>query len=78
MACGQRQVGKSTMLNHIKVQSRKYVSLDESYCVKEVFNLLQRLIEYKQSTLISGVTGSGKAEFNRKNISSLLLKNANY
>ena len=29
MACGQRQVGKSTMLNHIKEQSRKYVSLDD-------------------------------------------------
>lgn len=27
MVCGQRQVGKSTMLNHIKEQSRKYVSL---------------------------------------------------
>ena len=32
--------------------------LDESYCAKEVFNLLQRLIEYKQSVLISGSTGS--------------------
>ena len=29
MVCGQRQVGKSTMLNHIKEQSRKYVSLDD-------------------------------------------------
>ena len=52
--------------------------LDESYCAKEVFTLLKRLIEYKQSILISRVTGSGKAEFNRKNISSLVLKNANY
>ena len=40
--------------------------LDESYCAKEVFNLLQRLIEYKQSILISGVTGSGKTEYTRK------------
>ena len=29
MVCGQRQVGKSTMLNHIKEKSRKYVSLDD-------------------------------------------------
>ena len=25
MVCGQRQVGKSTMLNHIKESDRKYV-----------------------------------------------------
>ena len=29
MVCGQRQVGKSTMLNHIKEDNRKYVSLDD-------------------------------------------------
>lgn len=29
MVCGQRQVGKSTMLNHIKEANRKYVSLDD-------------------------------------------------
>ena len=29
MVCGQRQVGKSTMLNHIKETTRKYVSLDD-------------------------------------------------
>ncbi len=29
MVCGQRQVGKSTMLNHIKEKSRRYVSLDD-------------------------------------------------
>lgn len=29
MVCGQRQVGKSTMLNHIKETNRKYVSLDD-------------------------------------------------
>ena len=29
MVCGQRQVGKSTMLNHIKEENRKYVSLDD-------------------------------------------------
>lgn len=29
MVCGQRQVGKSTMLNHIKEKNRKYVSLDD-------------------------------------------------
>ena len=28
MVCGQRQVGKSTMLNHIKEDNRKHVSLD--------------------------------------------------
>lgn len=28
MVCGQRQVGKSTMLNHIKEAERRYVSLD--------------------------------------------------
>ena len=27
--CGQRQVGKSTMLNHIKENDRKYVTLDD-------------------------------------------------
>ena len=29
MVCGQRQVGKSTMLNHIKEPDRKYVTLDD-------------------------------------------------
>lgn len=29
MVCGQRQVGKSTMLNHIKESGRRYVSLDD-------------------------------------------------
>lgn len=29
MVCGQRQVGKSTMLNHIREDSRRYVSLDD-------------------------------------------------
>lgn len=29
MVCGQRQVGKSTMLYHIKDEGRKYVSLDD-------------------------------------------------
>lgn len=29
MVCGQRQVGKSTMLNHIKESNRKFVSFDD-------------------------------------------------
>ena len=29
MVCGQRQVGKSTMLNHIKGEQRRYVTLDD-------------------------------------------------
>lgn len=29
IVCGQRQVGKSTMLNHIKENNRKYVSFDD-------------------------------------------------
>ena len=29
MVCGQRQVGKSTMLNHIKEPERRYVTLDD-------------------------------------------------
>lgn len=29
MVCGQRQVGKSTMLNHIKGENRRYVTLDD-------------------------------------------------
>lgn len=29
MVCGQRQVGKSTMLNHIKETDRKYVTFDD-------------------------------------------------
>ncbi len=29
MVCGQRQVGKSTMLNHIKGSDRRYVTLDD-------------------------------------------------
>jgi len=31
MVCGQRQVGKSTMLNHIKGNDRRYVSLDDMH-----------------------------------------------
>lgn len=30
MVCGARQVGKSTMLNHIKEGSRRYVTLDDA------------------------------------------------
>ena len=30
MVCGQRQVGKSTMLNHVKDSNRKYVTLDDA------------------------------------------------
>lgn len=29
MVCGQRQVGKSTMLNHIKEEGRRYITLDD-------------------------------------------------
>ena len=29
MVCGQSQVGKSTMLNHIKEANRKYVSFND-------------------------------------------------
>lgn len=29
MVCGQRQVGKSTMLNHLREENRRYVSLDD-------------------------------------------------
>ena len=29
MVCGQRQVGKSTMLHHLKSEDRKYVTLDD-------------------------------------------------
>ncbi len=29
MVCGQRQVGKSTMLNHIREENRRYVTLDD-------------------------------------------------
>ena len=29
MVCGQRQVGKSTKLNHIKENNRRYVSFDD-------------------------------------------------
>ena len=29
MVCGQRQVGKSTMLYHIKEEERRYVTLDD-------------------------------------------------
>lgn len=29
MVCGQRQVGKSTMLNHIKEKERRYITLDD-------------------------------------------------
>lgn len=31
MVCGQRQVGKSTMLNHIKENNRRYVSFDDRF-----------------------------------------------
>lgn len=31
MVCGQRQVGKSTMLNHIKDNNRRYVSFDDRF-----------------------------------------------
>ena len=30
MVCGQRQVGKSTMLYHIKESNRRYVTLDDA------------------------------------------------
>ena len=30
LVCGQRQVGKSTMLYHIKGDNRKYVYLDDA------------------------------------------------
>lgn len=29
MVCGQRQVGKSTVLHHIKEPDRRYVTLDD-------------------------------------------------
>ncbi len=29
MVCGQRQVGKSTMLNHIRGKEHRYVTLDD-------------------------------------------------
>ena len=29
MVCGQRQVGKSTMLNHIREEGRRYITLDD-------------------------------------------------
>ncbi len=29
MVCGQRQVGKSTMLNHLREEGRRYVTLDD-------------------------------------------------
>ena len=31
MVCGARQVGKSTMLNHLREEDRGYVSLDDAY-----------------------------------------------
>ena len=34
MVCGQRQVGKSTMLNHIKEHNRRYVSFDDRFARK--------------------------------------------
>ena len=34
MVCGQRQVGKSTMLNHIKEENRRYVSFDDRFARK--------------------------------------------
>lgn len=30
MVCGQRQVGKSTMLHHIKEEGHRYVTLDDA------------------------------------------------
>ena len=39
---------------------------NESYCSKEVFYLLKLFIENNISILISGKTGSGKTEYNRK------------
>lgn len=30
MVCGQRQVGKSTMLNHLKTPERRYITLDDA------------------------------------------------
>ena len=29
MVCGQRQVGKSTMLNHMREKERRYVTMDD-------------------------------------------------
>ena len=29
MVCGQRQVGKSTMLNHMRGKERRYVTMDD-------------------------------------------------
>ena len=29
MVCGQRQVGKSTMMNHLRESNRRYVTLDD-------------------------------------------------
>jgi len=31
LVCGQRQVGKSTMLYHIKTEDRKYITLDDAH-----------------------------------------------
>ncbi len=30
MVCGQRQVGKSTMLNHLREDDRRYVTFDDA------------------------------------------------
>lgn len=38
MVCGQRQVGKSTMLYHIKESDRRYVTLDDAYARKLAAN----------------------------------------
>ena len=37
-----------------------------SYCTKEVYNLLRKIIENNISLLISGKTGSGKTEYMRE------------
>ena len=38
MVCGQRQVGKSTMLYHIKEEARKYVTLDDANARRLAFS----------------------------------------
>ena len=36
--CGQRQVGKSTMLNHIKTEDKRYVTLDDRNALQLALN----------------------------------------
>ena len=43
--------------------------LDDKYCSKEVFYLLSKLIENKQSILISGTVSSGKTELQKHLVS---------